>query len=342
MTKQYQIGIIGAGNIARQHLEALSQVEEAKVLAISDINMNLAENLAKQFQLPIVTDNYHRLLVNPDIEVVIITTPNFLHGEMTIRALQAGKHVLCEKPMAINEEEARRILEFQKKANRYFMVALNNRFRSDVKAVKQFIRDRELGDIYHIKTGWMRRSGVPKGTWFTNHQLSGGGPLIDLGVHMLDLALYFLGNLKPVSVSSASFMPQKNDFSTDPGRVYNVEHFLSAFIRFQHGLSLTLDVSWEANIETDKRFIELIGTKGGVKLTDDDLVYIYEENFQRINKTFKNLSDDKVARVEMHKHFLTCINTNTQPIIHPEQSVLINEIIDATYKAAKFGSVVTL
>ncbi|RXT15360.1 Gfo/Idh/MocA family protein [Ammoniphilus sp. CFH 90114] len=342
-----KLGMIGAGGIARTaHYRALTQLkDEVQVVAVADVAIEAAQQLAREFGIEQAFSNYQDLLTIEEMDAVLITVPNFLHSPVANDSMQAGKHVLCEKPMAINASEAEKMLEVKRKTGKHLMLALNNRFRKDIQHLKGLVERGEFGEIYHAKCGWMRRAGIPGwGGWFTTMSQSGGGPLIDIGVHMLDLALYLMGNPKPVSVVGSTYQ-KFGDLKHAGNRVWNVanpkgtfdvEDFATAFIRLDLGATLTLDVSWAANIEKENVFLNLIGTKSGASVNNDLGTVLYSEQSGILQNIHPHISfDDHQARLAMWKHFLHCVRTGEEPQSTPEQGMFINKILDAIYQSSE-------
>ncbi|MBT2722133.1 Gfo/Idh/MocA family protein [Bacillus sp. ISL-46] len=343
------IGLIGAGGIARTaHFRALSRLtDEIRVTAVADVAYEAAKKLAQEWQVEHAFEDYRDLLQLKEVDAVLVTVPNFLHAQVAIDAMNADNHVLCEKPMAMNAAEAERMVTAQKATGKTLMLALNNRFRRDVQYLKAYSEAGELGEIYNAKCGWMRRAGIPGwGGWFTTKSLSGGGPLIDIGVHMLDLALYLMGNPKPVSVVGSTYTKFGNKDQegsrvlgiANPQGIFDVEDLATAFIRLENGATLTLDVSWAANIEKEKVFLNFIGTKGGAALENERGISIYTEKFTILEDIHPQVNfDDVEARTEMWHHFLHCVRTGEQPLTTPEQGMFINKILDAIYESSQTG-----
>ncbi|MDQ0338817.1 putative dehydrogenase [Caldalkalibacillus uzonensis] len=348
--EKFRIGIIGAGTITKlAHYTSLSALkDQAEVVAIADINEHQAVQLAEKYDTKHIFSGYRELLRLADVDAVLISLPNFLHAKVAIEAMEAGKHVLCEKPMAINGLEAQQMVEVQKKTGKVLMVGLNNRFRSDVQFIKEQVNKGELGEIYYAKCGWMRRAGIPGwGTWFTTKSKSGGGPLIDIGVHMLDVTLYLMGNPKPVSVVGATYIKfghTKEGLNrvswgdVNENGMFDVEDLATAFIRLDNGATLALEVSWAANIAKDDVYVQLLGNKSGIRLTNDTGLTIYteREGFQH-DITPHITYDDQQARINMWKHFLHCLETGETPLCSPEQGLLVNQILDAIYQSSETG-----
>jgi predicted dehydrogenase len=343
--KKVGIGIVGVG-IGRAHLQGYAQSPEAQVVAVCDLDEERARRAAEEFGVPNVYTDYAEMLKRGDIDGVSVCTPNYLHAPMTIAAFEAGKHVICEKPLAIKPEEGEAMVAAGKKAGRIFMTAFNNRFRGDTQTLKRFIEQGELGDIYYAKTGWVRRRGIPGfGGWFTTRSMSGGGPLIDLGVHVLDLCLWLMGNPKAATVTGmtyAMFGPEgggTGQFGVSNSKGgYDVEDLAAAFIRLDTGATVILEASWASNIERERIYTTLMGTKGGA---DVDPLRIYTEIHGAcvdITPQCPNWS----GHIMEIKHFVECIAEGKEPISTGEHGLEITRILDAIYRSAKMGKEIAL
>lgn len=348
--RKWNIGIIGAGGISEAHLEAVKEEPRAKVVAIADVSLKMASNRAARHEIPHVFTDYQEMLERADIDAVIVCIPNYIHAEAAKQALAAGKHVLCEKPMALDTQQAEEMIESAKQADKILMVAQNNRFRSDAQYVKQLIEDGKLGHVYHAKTGWVRRNGIPGwGSWFTRKELAGGGPLIDIGVHMLDLTLWLVGHPKPVSVlgqTYAQFGPHKRGLSEwgkiDERGHFDVEDMTVAFITFDNGFTLTLDASWASHIREENVFLELNGTEGGTSLNlMEDRLMLYHE-WNGAPSTTQIFPKQRKERVLLFQNFIESIEGEAAPLCTPEQALYINRLIEAIYKSAQEGEAVRL
>ncbi len=249
---EIRLGFIGAGNIGRVHLETFEKVEGARLYAIADVDGQLAHARAAQFGISKVHESVDALVEDANVDAVVIGVPNRLHAELAIQALAAGKHVLLEKPMALNAEQAKQIVRAHQQAGTVLMIPHQMRWQWVSQEIRRQVEQGAIGRVYFAKTGWLRRKGIPGwGTWFTRKDQAGGGPLIDIGVHMLDLALYLMCNPKPVTVfgsTYAEFGPKKKgigDWGTPNWDGYfDVEDLASAQIRMEDGSTLTLEVSW--------------------------------------------------------------------------------------------------
>lgn len=335
-------GCIGAGGIADwKHLDGYSKIGGVKIQAICDSNLKAAEKLAEKYGIPDVYKDYIEMLDKTELDFVSICTPNYLHAPAALEALKRGMHVHCEKPVAMNAQEAQSMVDAKNKYGRKLMVALNNRFTNESFFVKRYAEAGFLGDIYHAKCGWRRRRGIPgKGGWFTNKSMSGGGPLIDLGVHFLDLTMYFMGNPKPSSVSGATYSKFSANISRNGWNygskgdgIYDVEDFAVGFVRLENGATIDLEFSWASNIEKEYNYYELLGTKGGISFSDGKL-----KIFSEIEDTCVNILPDtnySDKALNEFEHFIDCIKNDREPLAPPEQAVDLMKIIDGIYKSAE-------
>lgn len=341
--KKIKYGLIGAGsNAERKHLSNYTSLPNIELVAICDVNIENAKRLADKHGIKNVYSNYIEMLNNEGLDLVSVCTPNFFHAEISIQALLSGINVHCEKPLAMNAVEAQRIVDARNKSGKKLMVGLNNRFTNEAVFLKRYIDEGYLGDIYHAKAGWKRRSGIPgRGTWFTNKDFSGGGVMIDLGVHYLDLALFLMGNPEPLYITGSTYQNfnhtttrNRNGYKGNPEGVFNVEDSALGFIGFQNKATVDFEFSWASNIEEDKTYIELLGTKGGATLINGELK-IYSEILDacvditpKLNSNIKLLSE--------FEHFVQVIQDNEKQIAPAEHGVYMMNIIDHFYEASQY------
>lgn len=273
-----RVGVIGLGWAGQQHLEGFSQAEDVEIVALAGMEDDLRKALGAQYGVPHLTRTWEELLEDDSLDAVSIAVPTFLHAPIAIAALDQGLHVLCEKPLARNTVEGQAMVDAARRAGRVLDVAFNHRRRGDIAALKGVIDAGELGRSYYAKASWLRRQGIPQlGSWFTNKELSGGGPLIDIGVHVLDYALYLLDEPKAVTVSASAFAElgtrgrggAKNGSVTrgDVDSDYEVEDFSSAFVRFDDGSTLVLEAGWASYRDAEDLLdFSVYGTEGGAHL----------------------------------------------------------------------------
>lgn len=273
--RNVKVAIIGCGWIAENvHIPTLKLNKEAHLVGVYDINYKKALEIKDKFQLESAFNDYNSLLKS-DIDAVIITTPNYTHADFSIQALENGKHVLCEKPVALNTKEMDRVLEAAIKNERIYLPGFVSRFRSDVQKINSIINNGDIGHICSIEGGWIRRCGVPRpGTWFTSSEHSGGGVLIDLGSHIIDIGLMFLGNT--TSIKTTEFLKWSDNINQKAadwfgGNTVNsvfqdVESSAIGKVQFENQKVLTVVLSWAANISNDCTYFFIKGTKGRVEL----------------------------------------------------------------------------
>lgn len=347
--KKLRYGCVGAGGIADgKHLKRYSAMDNVELVAISDPRREACEALAQKYGIARVYEDYMEMLEKEHLDFISVCAPNYLHKPVTVEALKRGIHVHCEKPIAMNAAEAQEMVDCKNKYGKKLMVALNNRFTNHAYFVKRLTESGELGEIYHAKCGWRRRRGIPgKGGWFTDSKRSGGGPLIDLGVHFMDLAMFFMGYPEPVAVSGATyskFADNKSlngmNYGTTGEGAYDVEDLAVGFVRLENGATVDLEFSWASNIENDYAYYELLGTKGGVSYNGDKLKVFGEINdtcvdiLPNINYTRKPIDE--------FTHFIDCIVNDKEPMAKPEEAVKLMRIIDGIYASSKEGREIRL
>ncbi|WP_062050902.1 Gfo/Idh/MocA family protein [Bacillus sp. JCM 19034] len=352
MTTKLRLGVIGAGNIGNVHLRVFDRLKhDVELKAVTDAFSELAQKRAEEYGIEKVYDTAEELLADEQLDAIVIAVPNKYHAPLTIQALNAGKHVMLEKPMAMNVHDAKEILLMQRKTGKVVMIPHQMRWESIALQVKEQINRGELGSIYHTKAGWFRRKGIPGwGTWFTQKEESGGGPLIDIGVHLLDLSLYLMGNPKPVSVfgsTYAEFGPKKKGIGTwgkpNWNGVYNVEDLASAFIKMEDGSTLTLDVSWAVHMDTDSQpFVHLLGSEGGASIRGNKGKFLSEKFNQTVDVDIEPADEEEGDRLRMSQHFVECIREGKEPISNALTGYTNNLILSAIYESSQTGREVKL
>ena len=346
---KHQAGIIGCGGIAHQkHFPALSKVtDRVELVAFCDIIPERAESSAKEFGAPgarVYTD-YHDLLAEPDIDIVYVLTPNVAHCEISVAALEAGKNVMCEKPMAATVQDAQRMMDAWKKSGKLFTIGYQNRYRPDSQTLKRLCEEGELGDIYYAQAHALRRRGVPTWGVFTDKSKQGGGPLIDIGTHSLDLTLWMMNNYEPATVTGVTYNKlgttlapgnQGNAMGAWDPATYEVEDAAFAFVN-----------------STEERCAAsyLCGTAAGAELTgvggsNDGKLYL---NKVMGNKQVKIDVNTAAGGVDLFpgkkvqagdvecKVWLDAIDGIGQLCVKPEQAFTVTKILDAVYESARTG-----
>jgi predicted dehydrogenase len=275
--------VIGLGWAGQRHLEAYEALAGAKVVALAGLEAPARQELAARFAIERQVARWEDLLELGELDAVSVAVPTFLHAPIAIAALERGLHVLCEKPIARNADEADAMVAAARAADRVLDVAFNHRQRGDIQALKGAIDAGRLGRPYYAKAWWLRRTGIPTlGSWFTQSDLAGGGPLVDIGVHVLDYALFLLGNPAVRAVSASTYdllatagfgsSPDADKTGATDAKKFDVEDLASVFVRLADGGTLLVEASWAAHRRAGDEFgITLYGTDGGAELIVDDL-----------------------------------------------------------------------
>lgn len=348
-----KIGVIGAGSISDMHLQAYEKQKDVELVAICDLNEQRANEKARQYGIGQVYTDYTELLANPEIEAVSICTWNNTHAEIGIAALRAGKHVLVEKPLCRTVEEAHRIEEAVKASGKLLQVGFVRRYDANAQLVKRFIDKGELGEVYYAKASCIRRLGNPGG-WFADTERSGGGPLIDIGVHVIDLCWYMMGRPKPVSVSGNVYHKLGNRANVQNLSFYKaadydagfntVEDMANALIRFENGASLLVDVSFTLHAKKDEITVKLYGDKGGAEL-EPEVVFVTEAHDTILNVAPQ--TDSKSINVPNAfcneiNHFVSCCQSGDQPISPVEDGLNMMKMLCGIYESAAKGQEIRL
>ena len=328
-----KVGIVGTG-IGRAHAEGYKKCPDVQIRAFCDIDEDRVRRAVEDYDAEYACADYMDLMRDDQIDAISVCTPNALHAPVAIAAFEAGKHVICEKPISTNAQDARKMVEAGKKSGKIFMMGFNNRFRGDTQLLKKCIENGDLGEIYYAKTGWLRRKciSIVRG-WFTNKEMSGGGPLIDLGVHVLDLTLWLMGNPKPVYAFGSAYAKFGPDAAKKRGETYDVEDLATAMVKLENGATVFVEASWESHVERDRITCQLMGTRGGAEL---DPLRIYTD----LNGSSADiqLQHPDVSGHEMEiVHFIECIRQNKTPLATGEHGLHIQLILDAIYESARTG-----
>lgn len=353
------IGIIGCGGIANgKHLPSLEKISEASLVAFCDIDKAKAQLAAETYGSDDskVYEDYRDLLADKTIDIVHICTPNNTHKSITVDALDAGKHVMCEKPMAKTTDEAREMINAAKRNKKKLTIGYQNRFRGDSQYLRKVTQLGDLGEIYFSKAHAIRRRAVPTWGVFLDEEKQGGGPLIDIGTHALDLTLWMMDNYEPESVMGSTFHKlgqQENAAnawgSWDP-KQFNVEDSAFGFIKMKNGATIILESSWALNsLEVDEAKCSLSGTQGGADMKDglrihgEDLGTLYTSQIEIDNPGVDFFDSESIDEAEEEaRAWVQCIIDDTEPIVKPEEALVVTQILEAIYHSAKTGKAVYL
>jgi predicted dehydrogenase len=341
------IGVIGAGSIGEYHVRALLSQPDLEVRGVCDANAARAEDLAKRHDIPFSTGRVADLLRRSDIDAVTVGVWNAAHAEVTIAALQAGKAVFCEKPMARTASEAIEMQRMAESTGRLLMIGFIRRFDLPAVAARDLINGGALGDIYHVRAGYVRRDGQPGG-WFTSAEKAGGGALLDIGIHQLDLGLH-LARLGPVqSVRGVTMqLPRIMEGvkgtvkyeSKDTGSTRDVEDHAVATLYFKNNAVLALEASWAQHRDEDLKYLEIYGTKGGLVVDPELCLHTLSEKF--LSDTSFNITDTADPLDGMFdrefRHFRDCLIDGVECLSPARDGVAIMKVIDAIYESARTG-----
>jgi len=359
MAKKLRIGIVGCGGIFNwAHIYAYQESDKLEAVAFCDIVLSKAEASAEKLGVDKshCYEDFKEMIEKEELDAVDICTPNYLHSIVAVHALNNGLHVFCEKPDAVSVEEAKKMQDAAEKNGKVLMVMRNNRYNNYSKFLKKYIAEGKMGEIYTARCGWRRRRGIPgKGGWFTTKSQSGGGPLIDLGVHMIDLCIWLMGNPTPVAVSGCTYCKfADNDAGSDSEHskfgeasadgTFDVEDLAMGFIKFDNGSCMQVEFSWASNVEREKNFIELRGTKAGASTdtTDDKFKIFTEENGTLVDIVPKLPEGGPGGHAQNILHFVDVVNGDAQADFVPIQGVNMVKILEAMYKSAQTGKEVEL
>lgn len=348
-----RIGVIGTGSISSLHLDSYASNPHADVCAVCDLNEERARKAADRYGAARVYTDYRELLADPEVDAVSVCTWNNTHAEISIAALKAGKHVLVEKPLSRTVEEALNVQRAVRESGKLLQVGFVRRYDANARLLKSLADAGEFGDIYYAKASMLRRLGNPGG-WFADIERSGGGPLIDIGVHVIDLCWYMMGRPKPVSVSANAYNKLGNRANVKHLSFYKaadydaslntVEDMVNALIRFENGASLAVDVSYTLHAKKDETSVKLFGDKGGMEI-DPEAVIVTEKNDTIVNITpqtdHPGFDFNGAFRNEIG-HFIDCVLDGKQPLSPVEDGVEMMKILSAVYESAAKGEEVRL
>lgn len=357
--EKIKVGIIGCGGIANgKHFPALTKnANLCEIVAFCDIIVERAEKAAKEFGVSNakVYKDYKELLANKEVELVHVLTPNVSHCVITVDAFEANKHVLCEKPMAATTKDAEKMIAAWKKTDKQFTIGYQNRFRDDVQSLKKSCENGELGDIYFGKAHAVRRRAVPTWGVFPNKALQGGGPLIDIGTHALDITLWVMNNYDVESVTGSVFFkmrdyPEGNLFGPWDPKTFEVEDSAFGYIKMKNGAAIYLEAAWALNVlEAKEASTTLCGTLGGAEIhhgmayPKDELIFnrakngiLMEEKMSTIGAIdFFKGGGQQAEGIAECTYWLKALQNNTAPLVKPDEAFMVTKILDSIYKSAK-------
>ena len=352
MARKCNVGMIGTGGISATHIPGWADSEHAELVAGADLREDALQAWGKRHGIGRLTIDPQELINDPNIDVIDICVPNNYHAPLAIAALDAGKHVICEKPLAPKPDQIRQMIEARDRSGKLLMTAQHFRFQGVSRALKAEINAGVLGRVYHAR-GWMlRRAGMVPTANFTLKERAGGGPCIDIGVHILDLALWLMGNPRPVTVSGTArceIAHHEGAFTNwGPGQAvdcpYDVEDFAAAFVRFENGASLVLEVSWFLHHDTPTEDMQLwlYGTDAGMHWPSCQVLSTNYERRQFNNSTLQMVADEAEPHAAECMAFARAVVDGGPSPVPAEQSLQVMSILDALYQSQETGAEVRL
>jgi predicted dehydrogenase len=350
MTKMLRVGVIGVGGIAKTHFPGWQESPHTEVVALSDLVPEALNRVADEQGVSRRYEKPDDLIADPDIDIIDICTPNRYHAPLVIKALDAGKHVLCEKPLAPTPDEIRQMIDARDRSGKLLMTAQHFRFQGSAQALKAELDSGLLGNVYHARNWMLRRAGAPTRPGFIQKEHSAGGPCIDIGVHILDLTLWMMGFPKPVTVSGVTqdkLAHQPGAFSSwagpIPGDKFDVEEFAVAFVRFENGATLVLEVSWLLHHKTTGEDMQmwLYGDKAGAHWPSNELLWSNNQTQQQMNMQLVRAEQGEPHAKECVAFADAVANGKPSPV-PAEQSLDVITILDGLYKSAATGREVRL
>lgn len=339
--QKLRMGVIGVGGIAQgRHIPSFLELsDKVTIVAVSDINDETAKSVANRFNISKVYTDYGDMF--EDVDAVTICTPNKFHSEITIAALEAGLHVLCEKPMAMTPEECQAMLDASEKTGKILAIAYHWRFMKESQAAKRLILENEIGSPMVARAKALRRRKVPGWGVFTNKELQGGGSLIDYGCHFLDLSLWLLGNPKVVEVSGSTYnqlskMPrQVNLWGNFNHETFEVDDHVTAYIKFSNGASMLFETSWMANINSDEESLSISGQTGGIDLFPFQLNQA--KNGMLLNSVADWIPGEDDPSLPQARNFINSCLGLEDLVVKPSEALQVSTVIDAIYKSSQTG-----
>ena len=345
-----KVGIIGIGGIATFHIPGWRESAHAELVAGCDVSQVLLQKWGLEHGIEKMVTDAADMINDPDIDIIDICTPNNYHAPLAIAALEAGKHVICEKPLAPTPAAIRDMIAARDKSGKMLMTAQHFRFSGAAKAMKAELDTGVLGDIYHAP-GWMlRRAALAPRPGFILKQHSSGGACIDIGVHILDLTLWFMGNPKPVSVTGVA----RKELANQPGaftiwggaipKEMDVEEFAAAFIRFENGATLILEVSWLLHHDTPVEDMQswLYGTRGGAHWPQCEILQSNYATQQHLNTVLKLTDDLLEPHAQECVEFAQAVIDGAPSPVPAEQSLQVIAILDGIYRSQESGGEVKI
>lgn len=354
MDKKLNVGMIGCGSIAMTaHLPALRKIPEVRLTAFCNRTLKKAVEAKEKFgeaDANVYTD-YRDMLKNEQLDIVYVCTSNRSHAEISIAAMEAGCHVLVEKPMAASKEDALLMLEASKRTGKHLSIGYSMRFEDSSETLHRICENGELGDIYYAKASSIRRRGVPTWGSFLNKEEQGGGPLIDLGTHVVDLALWMMNNYTPKYAVGTAYDKFKNQTDTAnlfgewKAEDYTIEDSAFGFVVMENGATLVIESSWALNSLNEGSDVLLCGDKAGAQKNYESVVVnsVKDGHMTKTEYAKKHVISDTYQSLDMSTYekqarsFVSAVLNGTEPVAPAREGYIVSWILDALYESAKTG-----
>jgi len=344
--KPFRLAVIGAGGIANAHINHIKKVAGVEVVAVADISDKALASMKEKFGVRTYTDYKEMLSKEKEVDAVSVCTPNGLHSENTIAALQAGKHVIVEKPMAMNATEGQAMVDAAKKAGKQLVVGFQYRFDGKTQVIKNQIDAGVFGKPLYVRCQALRRRGIPNWGVFGRKDLQGGGPMIDIGVHVMEMAHFVLGSPRPIAASGNCWtylgnkpMEALTGWANWDYKTYTVEDLAVGLIRFENGSMLSIEASFAAHIEKDVWNFTLMGEKGGASW--DPCLIFKDEHGYMFNETPFHIGGGDNFENKM-RHFVEVCRDGAKNISSGEQGLMVQKMLDGVYASAAAGGEVKI
>ncbi len=346
MAKKLRIGFIGAGGIASHHAKYLAPIKDVEITAAADTNPAVLGAFRERWEVPSGYDDYRSMIRKEDLDAVSVCTPNYLHAQPAIDSLRRGLHVFVEKPMAMTAAECQQMIRAARKAGRQLIIGYQWRFCPGAQFMRKQVADGVVGDVLYVRAQALRRRGIPSWGVFGRKDLQGGGPLIDIGVHIIEMAHYVIGKPSPLAASASTYTylgdskPRaKAPWGDWDHRTYTVEDLAVGFVRFEGGATMSVESSFAAHIETDVFTIQIMGTKGGLTLDPPQL--FHDHHGYMLTSVPEFLGKDEMWEAKM-ANFVRAARTGRGNESPGEDGLAVQQILDGLYASAEAGKEVAI
>ena len=348
-----KVAVIGCGTIANAaHIPSYMKNEEAEIKYFCDILIERAEKAVKEYGCGIAVSDYKDILADPEVVAVSVCTPNNVHMQISVDAMRAGKHVLCEKPAARTYAEALEMKKVQNETGKILNIGVVNRFNSAVRLIKKYIDEGKLGNVYHVYASFRAHRSIPGlGGAFTTKAIAGGGALIDWGVHFIDIVMYCCGDPKVKTVSGDAFCKLGVDIDNyvyesmwagppTPGGIYDVDDSVTALVRTE-GPTISINGAWAENIDSGGMFIDFMGDKAGVRLQYGSDFTVYTTEDKKLVSFKPEYTKNDMFQTEINA-FIDCIKTGEKLASHIDTVIITAQLMQAIYDSAEQGAEIKL